>query len=200
MSRLEDGTVVIGEASTKQKAYEALQDRLDVAWVGCPAVHVPEEQQEDIRTQFLALSCHVVFIEEAEMELAEGSGGIEVGSRVRVKRSVAEPRYGWGAVTHDKVGTVKAIDSDGDLRVDFGLTTRVKHEVYCKARNTATGKTSGFGVETNDQRAVSTDPDKRAEWCKVIARKHAGEQGWREEDVVVEIPDWNRNAVKETPH
>ena len=72
MSRLEDGTVVIGEASTKQKAYESLQDRLDVAWVGCPAVHVPEEQQEDIRTQFLALSCHVVFIEEAEMELAEG--------------------------------------------------------------------------------------------------------------------------------
>ena len=43
-----------------------------------------------------------------------------VGARVRVKRSVSRPTYGWGpGVTHDKVGIVKRVDPDGDLKVDF---------------------------------------------------------------------------------
>ncbi|KOO26944.1 gtp-binding protein [Chrysochromulina tobinii] len=42
-----------------------------------------------------------------------------VGARVRVKRSVSNPTYGWGGVTHDKVGIVKRVDPDGDLKVDF---------------------------------------------------------------------------------
>jgi len=42
-----------------------------------------------------------------------------VGARVRVKRSVSNPTYGWGSVTHGKVGIVKRVDPDGDLKVDF---------------------------------------------------------------------------------
>ena len=42
-----------------------------------------------------------------------------VGARVRVKRSVSNPTYGWGGVTHGKVGIVKRVDPDGDLKVDF---------------------------------------------------------------------------------
>jgi hypothetical protein len=42
-----------------------------------------------------------------------------VGARVRVKRSVSNPTFGWGSVTHDEVGIVKRIDPDGDLKVDF---------------------------------------------------------------------------------
>jgi hypothetical protein len=45
---------------------------------------------------------------------------IRVGVRVRVKRSVVKPRYGWAAkMTHASIGVVRRIDSDGDPRVDF---------------------------------------------------------------------------------
>ena len=42
-----------------------------------------------------------------------------MSARVRVKRSVSNPTYGWGSVAHDKVGIVKRVDPDGDLKVDF---------------------------------------------------------------------------------
>jgi hypothetical protein len=48
-----------------------------------------------------------------------GSSTLCVGARVRVKRSVSNPTYGWGGVTHGKVGIVKRIDPDGDLKVEF---------------------------------------------------------------------------------
>ena len=48
-----------------------------------------------------------------------GGSTLCVGARVRVKRSVSNPTYGWGGVTHDKVGIVKRVDPDGDLKVDF---------------------------------------------------------------------------------
>eukprot|EP01050_Picozoa_sp_SAG11_P030866 SAG11_NODE_9319_length_922_cov_1.029162_2_plen_86_part_01 len=50
---------------------------------------------------------------------AMSTGVIIVGSKVRVKKSVAEPRYGWGGVSHSSVGTVASIDSDGDFRIEF---------------------------------------------------------------------------------
>lgn len=48
----------------------------------------------------------------AEMELVDGpapSGVISVGSRVRVRRSVESPAFGFGSVTHDSVGTIVSI-------------------------------------------------------------------------------------------
>ena len=47
------------------------------------------------------------------------SGGLEVGSRVAVKRRVATPEYGWGQVARGSVGLVVGFDDDGDVLVDF---------------------------------------------------------------------------------
>jgi hypothetical protein len=43
----------------------------------------------------------------------------KVGERVRVKRSVSNPRHGWGSVTHESSGTLKRIDDDGKVKIDF---------------------------------------------------------------------------------
>lgn len=45
---------------------------------------------------------------------------IKVGDRVRVKPTVATPRYKWGYVTHECVGVVTAVAPNGhDVTVDF---------------------------------------------------------------------------------
>ena len=59
-----------------------------------------------------------------ELEVVSGPvpvppGGIAVGSKVRVKPSISRPKYGWGAVTHGSVGTLRRYDSDGDPVIDF---------------------------------------------------------------------------------
>lgn len=36
-----------------------------------------------------------------------------------VKRSIAEPRYGWGGETHHSVGKIIDIESDGLLIIDI---------------------------------------------------------------------------------
>jgi hypothetical protein len=41
-----------------------------------------------------------------------------VGDKVRVKKSVAEPKYKWGSVDQSMVGTLKSI-TGGDAVVDF---------------------------------------------------------------------------------
>lgn len=46
-----------------------------MAWVGCPAIHVPEEQQDEVRRQLQALNCHPAFVPTFDMELAEGMWG-----------------------------------------------------------------------------------------------------------------------------
>ncbi|KAA0163887.1 hypothetical protein FNF28_04081 [Cafeteria roenbergensis] len=57
---------------------------------------------------------------QSEMELAPaGSGAFSVGARVRVKPSVSSPKYGWGSVSAGDVGTVKSVESDSRMRVDF---------------------------------------------------------------------------------
>ncbi|XP_058226000.1 E3 ubiquitin-protein ligase KEG isoform X1 [Rhododendron vialii] len=43
----------------------------------------------------------------------------EVGDRVCVKRSVAEPRYAWGGETHHSVGRISDIESDGLLIIEI---------------------------------------------------------------------------------
>ena len=47
-------------------------------------------------------------------------GSIVVGSRVRVKPSVANPKHGWGSVKHGHVGIVKPLEDGGEkMYVDF---------------------------------------------------------------------------------
>ncbi|XP_071496413.1 E3 ubiquitin-protein ligase HERC2-like [Diadema antillarum] len=52
-------------------------------------------------------------------QCAPGSN-IKVGDRVRVKRSVTSPRYKWGSVTHQSIGTVTGFNANGkDVTVNF---------------------------------------------------------------------------------
>lgn len=44
---------------------------------------------------------------------------LQIGDRVCVKRSVAEPRYAWGGETHHSVGGISEIESDGLLVIDI---------------------------------------------------------------------------------
>lgn len=44
---------------------------------------------------------------------------VQIGDRVCVKRSVAEPRYAWGGETHHSVGTISEIESDGLLIIEI---------------------------------------------------------------------------------
>ncbi|KAA0163185.1 hypothetical protein FNF28_04410 [Cafeteria roenbergensis] len=56
----------------------------------------------------------------SEMELVSGgAGAFSIGARVRVKPSVSSPKYGWGSVSAGDVGTVKSVESDSRMRVDF---------------------------------------------------------------------------------
>lgn len=43
----------------------------------------------------------------------------QIGDRVCVKRSVAEPRYAWGGETHHSVGRICDIESDGLLILEI---------------------------------------------------------------------------------
>ncbi|XP_063970630.1 E3 ubiquitin-protein ligase HERC2-like [Lytechinus pictus] len=52
-------------------------------------------------------------------QCAPGSN-IKVGDRVRVKRSVSAPRYKWGSVNHQSIGTVTGFNANGkDVTVNF---------------------------------------------------------------------------------
>ncbi|KAJ8028688.1 E3 ubiquitin-protein ligase HERC2 [Holothuria leucospilota] len=45
---------------------------------------------------------------------------IKVGDRVRVKRSIVSPKYKWGSVTHQSIGTVTGFSANGkDVTVNF---------------------------------------------------------------------------------
>ncbi|GKT35698.1 E3 ubiquitin-protein ligase KEG like protein [Aduncisulcus paluster] len=58
---------------------------------------------------------------ESELVLVSSVNKIEfqIGQCVRVKQSVNTPKYGWGEVSHGMIGEIKAIDADGDLKIDF---------------------------------------------------------------------------------
>jgi Ca2+-binding EF-hand superfamily protein len=49
----------------------------------------------------------------------EVSKVVQVGSKVRVKKSVTEPKYKWGGVSHESEGTLTSLESNGDCRIDF---------------------------------------------------------------------------------
>ncbi|XP_047095447.1 E3 ubiquitin-protein ligase KEG-like [Lolium rigidum] len=54
-----------------------------------------------------------------EPEEVEHVDAFKIGHQVCVKRSVAEPRYGWGGETHHSVGKIIDIESDGLLIIDI---------------------------------------------------------------------------------
>lgn len=43
----------------------------------------------------------------------------QIGDKVCVKRSVAEPRFAWGGETHHSVGTIIDIESNGRLILEI---------------------------------------------------------------------------------
>ena len=73
ITRRTDGTIEVGEASSKLNAYSTLTNRLDVTWVGCPPITVDDEaEQAELRSQLLERSCVPVFVGATDTELAEG--------------------------------------------------------------------------------------------------------------------------------
>lgn len=54
-----------------------------------------------------------------EPEEVEPVPPFNIGDRVCVKRSVAEPRYAWGGETHHSVGRISEIESDGLLIIEI---------------------------------------------------------------------------------
>ncbi|XP_057520201.1 E3 ubiquitin-protein ligase KEG [Amaranthus tricolor] len=54
-----------------------------------------------------------------EPEEVEHVEAFRIGDRVCVKRSVAEPRYAWGGETHNSVGRISEIESDGLLIIEI---------------------------------------------------------------------------------
>ena len=55
--------------------------------------------------------------DEAMVELVQRE--INRGDRVRVKSTVLQPRYKWGSVTHQSVGTVVGFNKRGNAIIDF---------------------------------------------------------------------------------
>ena len=66
---------------------------------------------------------HGVLVEESsDSDLQDGAKvhSLKVGTAVRVKPSVKDPRFGWGAVTHSSFGILHSIDSsDRSVTLNF---------------------------------------------------------------------------------
>ena len=52
---------------------------------------------------------------------SDSSSPLNVGDRVRVKKSIASPKYGWGGVSHSHVGTITRIPV-AHLKLTFQTT------------------------------------------------------------------------------
>jgi E3 ubiquitin-protein ligase KEG len=65
---------------------------------------------------------HVAFCSEQERWVGptnhlEADCPFVVGQRVRFKKNVRQPRFGWSNHNHSSVGTISSIDADGRLRI-----------------------------------------------------------------------------------
>ena len=82
-----------------------------------------------------------------------------VSARVRVKRSVSNPTHGLGSVAHDKVGIVKRVDPDGDLKVDFpehsGWTGKSSEMEVVTARSDRPTTNAVILIEAGSERSGS---------------------------------------------
>ena len=62
---------------------------------------------------------------------------LQIGDRVCVKRSVAEPRYAWGGETHHSVGRISEIENDGLLIIVLAIDQfhgRLIHRTWKRLR------------------------------------------------------------------
>lgn len=65
---------------------------------------------------------HVAFCGEKERWVGAathlaGTARLHVGQRVRIKKCVEQPRFGWSTHSHVSIGTISSIDADGKLRI-----------------------------------------------------------------------------------
>ena len=81
---------------------------------------------------------------------------INVGDKVRVRRDVSKPTYGWGGISHSSVGRVHKKESDKKWLIDF--TGRDKH--WCgNPLNLALATDASDSVSSTQQARVrSTEP------------------------------------------
>ena len=61
---------------------------------------------------------------------------LAVGDRVRVRRAIRVPRFGWGSVDHDSVGTLLSVDHSRPVRADR-VTATVRFRGYDGTWNAA---------------------------------------------------------------
>ena len=61
---------------------------------------------------------------------------LAVGDRVRVRRAVRVPRFGWGSVDHESVGTLLSVDHSRPVRADR-VTATVRFRGYDGTWNAA---------------------------------------------------------------
>ena len=83
------------------------------------------ERDGDVRVRFpshprwCGVPSELEICGEEVTERSERSGGIQVGSLVRVREGVSSPRYSWGSVSPGERGRVVLLGDGGDVRIDF---------------------------------------------------------------------------------
>ncbi|GBG61552.1 hypothetical protein CBR_g22349 [Chara braunii] len=96
------------------------------------------------------------------MEELEVTPAFREGDTVRVKGSVQRPRFGWGDVTRNVIGTVAAIDTEkATIKVDFP------------------GYSSGWVADPSQMERLSR-PFRKGDWAKLkpsVLRSRRGDSG-----------------------
>ncbi|KAF8080134.1 hypothetical protein N665_0973s0014 [Sinapis alba] len=95
-----------------------------------------------------------------EPEEVEPVDPFRIGDRVCVKRSVAEPRYGWGGETHHTVGKISEIESDGHLIIEIP------------------NRPAPWQADPSDMEKI--DDFKVGEWVRVKASVSSPKYGWED--------------------
>ena len=127
----------------------------------------------------------------SEIELSrEGGGSFLQGDKVRVKRSVSEPKYKWGSVSPGEVGTFKELREDGRAIIDFPSQSDWMADPseleHADSRMVSDGgQTDVWGRAVKQWRSGVTLQDGKKEYRK-IPRPDVPQVGMK----VVRGPDW----------
>ncbi|XBJ17837.1 hypothetical protein VPH35_009154 [Triticum aestivum] len=95
-----------------------------------------------------------------EPEEVEHVDPFKIGHQVCVKRSIAEPRYGWGGETHHSVGKIIDIESDGLLIIDIP------------------NRSASWQADPSDMEKI--DDFKVGDWVRVKATVPSPKYGWED--------------------
>ncbi|XP_078442158.1 protein kinase KEG [Wolffia australiana] len=95
-----------------------------------------------------------------EPEEVEPVEPFRIGEQVCVKRSVGEPRFGWGGETHHSVGRIIDVESDGLLMVEIP------------------NRSAPWQADPSDMEKVENF--KVGDWVKVKASVSAPKYGWED--------------------